>query len=101
MGGAWRRAHWRPYRRCGPRGSRARSADSILVRTWRLRGGRRDACDLLALDHPTNQLTANWTALPDNWEPLWRQSEYGHAANTILAFVGLCAVTWSALSYRE
>jgi len=51
--------------------------------------------------YPTNQLTANWSALPDNWEPLWRQLEYGHAANTILAFVGLCAVTWSVLSYRE
>ena len=51
--------------------------------------------------------------LPDDWKPLdaptsgirvsdwWRRWEYGHAANAILAFIGLCAVTCSVLSVRE
>src|SRR5215470_13531821 len=52
MGAAWRRAHWRPHRRCGSCGSRARSAGTILVRSCRLPGGRRDARDLPALDLP-------------------------------------------------
>ena len=51
--------------------------------------------------YPVNQLTANWTTLPDNWEQLRQQSEYGHVANAILTFIGLCAVTCSVLSYRE
>jgi hypothetical protein len=51
--------------------------------------------------YPANLLRANWTALPDNWEQLQQQSEYGHAANAILTFIGLCAVTCSVLSYRE
>jgi hypothetical protein len=51
--------------------------------------------------YPANQWTANWTTLPDNWEALWRQWTYGHTANAILTFVGLCAVTCSVVSYRE
>jgi hypothetical protein len=50
--------------------------------------------------YPANQWAANWSTLPDNWEAL-RQSTYGHTANAILAFVGLCAVTCSVVSYRE
>ena len=51
--------------------------------------------------YPANQLTTNWTTVPDSWESLRRQWEYGHAANAILTFIGLCAVTCSVLSYRE
>jgi uncharacterized membrane protein len=51
--------------------------------------------------YPANQLTANWSTVPDNWESLRSQWEYGHAANAILTFIGLCAVTCSVLSYRE
>jgi hypothetical protein len=51
--------------------------------------------------YPANQFTTNWSTLPDNWERLWRQSEYGHAANALLALMGLCSVTCSVLSYRE
>lgn len=51
--------------------------------------------------YPANQLTANWTTVPDSWESLRRQWEYGHAANAILTFAGLCAVTCSVLCYRE
>jgi hypothetical protein len=50
--------------------------------------------------YPANQFM-NWTTLPDNWERLWWQSEYGHAANALLALTGLCSVTCSVLSYRE
>lgn len=49
--------------------------------------------------YPANQLTATW--VPDSWESLRRQWEYGHGANTILTFIGLCAVAYSVLSYRE
>lgn len=48
--------------------------------------------------YPANQSTANWTTVPQNWESLRRQWEYGHAANAILTFIGLCAVTCSVLS---
>jgi hypothetical protein len=51
--------------------------------------------------YPANQFTTNWTTLPDNWERLWRHSEYGHAANALLGLMGLCSVTCSVLSYRE
>jgi hypothetical protein len=50
-----------------------------------------------------------WITVPDNnvlisgfrvsdW---WRQWDYGHAANAILTFIGLCAVTCSVLSIRK
>lgn len=51
--------------------------------------------------YPANQLTANWTTVPDSWESLRSQWEYGHAANALLTFIGLGAVTCSVLSYRE
>lgn len=51
--------------------------------------------------YPANQLTANWTTVPDSWESLRRQWEYGHAANAIVTFIGLCTVTCSVLSHRE
>ena len=51
--------------------------------------------------YPTNELTANWTTLPDAQDPPRWRWEYVHAANAILAFIGLCAVTCSVVSYRE
>ena len=46
------------------------------------------------------------TAMPDNNVSIsvtewWRQWQYGHAANAILTFIGLCAVTCSVLSVRQ
>ena len=40
---------------------------------------------------PGNQATANWTEMPDNWEALRRQWEYGHAANAVIVFAALLA----------
>jgi hypothetical protein len=47
--------------------------------------------------YPANELTRNWTAIPANWETLRQQWEYGQAANAILTFIGLCAVTGSVV----
>ena len=48
--------------------------------------------------YPANELTQNWTAVPADWEMLRQQWEYGQAANAILTFIGLCAVTGSVVS---
>lgn len=56
------------------------------------------ACGLVAVTlllffafvFPANQATQNWTTMPDNWEALRQQWEYGHAFNaglTLLAFI--------------
>jgi hypothetical protein len=46
---------------------------------------------------PANQATANWTVVPDGWQQLRRQWEYGHAAGALVTFGALCAVTLAAL----
>jgi hypothetical protein len=51
--------------------------------------------------YPANQATANWTEAPANWQELRRHWEYAHAANAILTFLALCAVTASTLTARE
>jgi hypothetical protein len=51
--------------------------------------------------YPANQATNNWTTVPENWEQLRRQWEYAHAANALITFVALCAVTLSALMRPE
>ena len=51
--------------------------------------------------YPANQATSNWTVVPDNWRDLRTQWEYAHAANAVLTFVALCAVTLSALLTRD
>jgi hypothetical protein len=48
--------------------------------------------------YPANQATSNWTVVPDNWRELRIQWEYAHAANAVLTFVALCAVTLSSLT---
>lgn len=40
---------------------------------------------------PANQATANWTAMPENWETLRRHWEYGHAVNACIVFLALLA----------
>ena len=47
---------------------------------------------------PTNQATANWTRLPEEWESLRAQWEWSHAANAVLTFLALCAVLGAAIS---
>jgi hypothetical protein len=51
--------------------------------------------------YPANRATSNWTVVPANWPELRMQWEYAHAANAILTFLALCAVTWSVLLTRD
>jgi len=51
--------------------------------------------------YPANQATANWTEVPADWQELRLQWEYAHAANAVLTFLALCAVTLSALLARD
>ncbi len=38
---------------------------------------------------PANQATANWTALPQDWEGLRKNWEYSHAVRAVLNLTGL------------
>jgi hypothetical protein len=38
---------------------------------------------------PANQATVNWTQVPDDWQDLRRQWEYGYAANALIVFAAL------------
>jgi len=51
--------------------------------------------------YPANQATSNWTEVPANWQELRLQWEYAHAANAVLTFIALCAVTLSTLITRD
>jgi hypothetical protein len=51
--------------------------------------------------YPANQATSNWTEVPADWQELRLQWEYAHAANAILTFIALCAVTLSTLLTRD
>ena len=44
---------------------------------------------------PTNQLTSNWTVLPDNWESLRTQWEYSHAAGALLTLSAIVALIYA------
>jgi hypothetical protein len=44
-----------------------------------------------ALVFPANRATANWTLMPQDWEDLRRQWEYGHAVNAGILFLALLA----------
>jgi hypothetical protein len=50
---------------------------------------------------PVNQVTRNWTVLPDNWLAVRAQWEYSHAASAILNLLALVAVILSVLASRE
>ena len=50
---------------------------------------------------PANQVTVNWTVVPDDWRTLRAQWEYSHAVNAALAFLAFCAVVLSALLARD
>jgi hypothetical protein len=50
---------------------------------------------------PANSATANWTAIPPNWEALRWQWEISHAVNAVIAFAGFCALTISVLLTRK
>jgi hypothetical protein len=50
---------------------------------------------------PANQLTSNWTVLPDNWMALRSQWEYSHAASAVLNFFALVALIFSVLVQKK
>jgi hypothetical protein len=50
---------------------------------------------------PVNQATSNWTVAPDNWQILRAQSEYSHAANSIVTFLALCSATAASLTWSR
>ncbi|MER9654214.1 hypothetical protein NKJ26_11955 [Mesorhizobium sp. M0152] len=49
------------------------------------------------LTYPVNQMTRNWTVLPENWELLRRQWEYSHAVAAGLNALALLVLFMSAL----
>ena len=51
--------------------------------------------------YPANQITNNWTMLPDNWMQLRRQWEYSHATSAVLNLLALCSLIASVLVRRE
>jgi len=46
---------------------------------------------------PANQLTKNWTVVPDDWFAFRVQWEAWHAMNAAITFVALCCVTAPSL----
>lgn len=46
---------------------------------------------------PANQLTSNWTVLPENWLALRTQWEYSHAASAVLNLIALIALIFSVV----
>lgn len=51
--------------------------------------------------YPMNVATNQWTTIPDNWEAVRRQWEYAHAANAVLTFVAIVALSLSVLAWGE
>jgi hypothetical protein len=51
--------------------------------------------------NPANLATDQWTTIPENWEPLRRHWEYGHAASAVLNLVALGAITAAVVMSRE
>jgi hypothetical protein len=54
-----------------------------------------------SITFPTNQVTQNWTVLPDGWETLRRRWEYAHATGALLYFVALASLTLSIIVARR
>lgn len=50
---------------------------------------------------PTNQITNNWTMLPDNWADLRRQWEYSHATSALLNLLAMISLSASVLVQKN
>ena len=48
--------------------------------------------------YPANQVTGNWTSVPDDWEQLRIEWEYSHAVNAVLTFIALLCSAGAAIS---
>jgi len=44
---------------------------------------------------PANQITNNWTVLPDNWQELRKQWEYSHATSAGLNLIAVITLILS------
>jgi hypothetical protein len=51
-----------------------------------------------AFTYPTNQMTRNWTVLPQRWESLRAQWEYSHAAGALLNLLAFIMIVLSVLA---
>ncbi|HJY28158.1 MAG TPA: hypothetical protein VJ306_09040 [Pyrinomonadaceae bacterium] len=47
--------------------------------------------------YPTNEITNNWTTLPENWAALRRQWEYSHATSALLNLLAMISLSASVL----
>ncbi len=54
----------------------------------------------LTVIYPVNQMTHNWTVVPDNWTALRLRWETGHAIDAAIIFAALCCVTAAALTKK-
>ena len=54
-----------------------------------------------AVTFPANQVTRNWTVLPDHWELLRRRWEYSHAIGAVLYVVAFVAQLLAVLQDRR
>lgn len=50
---------------------------------------------------PTNQITNNWTMLPDNWANLRRQWEYSHATSALLNLLAMISLSASVMVHKD
>jgi hypothetical protein len=51
--------------------------------------------------YPTNQITNNWTTLPENWIALRRQWEYSHATSALLNLLAMISLSISVLVQND
>jgi Ni/Fe-hydrogenase subunit HybB-like protein len=51
-----------------------------------------------AFTYPTNQMTQNWTVLPQGWESLRAQWEYSHAAGALLNLLAFIMIVLCVLA---
>jgi hypothetical protein len=50
---------------------------------------------------PANQVTENWTVIPQGWEALRMRWEISHAVNAILTFLALCVLAADAAALKR
>lgn len=50
---------------------------------------------------PANQVTQNWTTMPEDWEPIRRRWEYSHATGAILYFASLASLVLSVITGKR
>lgn len=51
--------------------------------------------------YPVNQITRNWSVLPENWEALRIRWEYSHAASALLELVAYILLLYAVLWERR